>query len=284
MQDESLKLAVLITAFNRVSTTLRCIERVVEASKAIAAGVDIYLVDDNSPDQTGILVKNKFSCVNVIYGSGNLYWGGGINLAWRSAVDENDYNYFLWLNDDVLLTLESLNILLSTARNSKYTLVAGCVISIRTNEVTYGLKSFSGELLTPGMDSKDALYLNGNVVLVSREVFLKLGYLNDRFIHHLGDYDYGLRALKNSIELKLTPKSIGTCESNEVILNRSRLKGVTLLRRLRRLYSPLGSNPFAMFTYKSMHFGLLSAIKTFVYQHVINLLPDALYTYISRKK
>jgi glycosyltransferase involved in cell wall biosynthesis len=49
-----MKIAVLMTCYNRVQTTLQCLSHLEKAmADVVGATFDIWLVDDNSPDRTG---------------------------------------------------------------------------------------------------------------------------------------------------------------------------------------------------------------------------------------
>ena len=102
-----MKIAVLMTCYDRVQTTLRCLERLKRAcAKVDDAKFDVWLVDDASPDCTGEKVKAAFPEVNVVRSNGNLFWCKGMRLAWDEAVKfaaDKPYDFYLWLNDDVML-------------------------------------------------------------------------------------------------------------------------------------------------------------------------------------
>lgn len=69
----------------------------------------MWLVDDASPDQTGAKVKAAFPEVHVIEGAGGLFWCKGMRLAWDKAIASGiKYDFYLWLNDDVMLKTDAL--------------------------------------------------------------------------------------------------------------------------------------------------------------------------------
>ena len=70
--------------------------------------LDIYLVDDGSNDGTNESVSKLFPMVNIILGDGTLFWNKGMRLAWKTAAEKQDYEFYLWLNDDVLLNNDGL--------------------------------------------------------------------------------------------------------------------------------------------------------------------------------
>ena len=92
-------IAVLLTVFNRKDKTLECLKRLYSQLPINGYQVDVYLTDDGCTDGTSEAVASQFPEVHIIQGSGNLYWNRGMYAAWREAA-KNDYDYYLWLNDD----------------------------------------------------------------------------------------------------------------------------------------------------------------------------------------
>ena len=66
-----MKIAVLMTCFNRVNTTLACLERLFAQMLPEGYSFDVWLVDDASPDKTGAKVKSAYPQANVVQSPGN---------------------------------------------------------------------------------------------------------------------------------------------------------------------------------------------------------------------
>ena len=84
MMEDKPRIAVLMACHNRVVTTLCCLERLFNNN---LADIDVWLVDDGSSDGTETRVRERFPSVNVIKGTGNLYWARGMRLAWEKAIE-----------------------------------------------------------------------------------------------------------------------------------------------------------------------------------------------------
>ena len=70
---QSLRLAVLITCFNRVETTLKGLGTLQsELARLDNIDVSIFLTDDASPDETGSVVLAAFPEVRVYNRTGTL--------------------------------------------------------------------------------------------------------------------------------------------------------------------------------------------------------------------
>nr|WP_319566123.1 glycosyltransferase [uncultured Rhodoferax sp.] len=262
------RLAVLLTAFNRKNTTLRCLHKVYD----LMPGADVFLVDDGSSDQTSDSIKMQFPQVNLIQGDGNLFWNRGMYLAWSYA-KKNNYHYYLWLNDDVILYDNCFDELFSCSHLCNDTaIISGIIQSHDKQEILYGGTSSKKALHQVSGSMQAITNLNGNVVLIPKSVFNVLGNLDPTYHHDLGDVDYGLRACRNNIKVLTTKVAVGSCDTNKIC--RVRLSGTSLKKRLHKLYSPLGNNPRLNFYFRKQHYGRLNACTYYLYIHLINVLPD----------
>ncbi|WP_163712908.1 glycosyltransferase family 2 protein [Mangrovibacterium lignilyticum] len=271
-------IAILLTCFNRKDITLTCLDYLNGAKVPEYFQIHVYLVDDLSPDRTGEVVKKKYPNVNVVIGNGNLYWNRGMYLAWRTASKNYNFDYYLWLNDDVKLFKNSITELIhiSELQNNR-AIICGAVKSPKTNKFTYGGRDKNSDKVIPNGTFQQIKFLNGNIVLIPRFVFNKIGFLDPIFHHHFGDRDYGLRSIAQNIYIVSSYTFLGFCDPNLINNNRSRKKGVSIFKRFRNLYSPLGVNPYEHYIYLNRHFGFIPAVKAITYTHIINLLTDKLY-------
>lgn len=271
--------AILMTCFNRKIKTLNCLTSLFN----ILPNCDVYLVDDGSNDGTSDAVKIAFPQVNVIQGTGNLFWSRGMHLAWKEA-SKCDYDYYLWLNDDVILHEYWLDELLGCYEISGVrSIICGLVESIDRSRILYGGFNSSKEMIQFNGMTNTIKFMNGNVVLVPKEVFKLVGNLDPAFHHDLGDVDYGLRAIAKDIKVLSTRRPIAIGNPNTI--NRERLHAVSVFKRFKKLYSPLGSPPALNFIFRKRHFGVISASLYWMFQHVINVLPDwALVAFLKKYK
>jgi GT2 family glycosyltransferase len=267
-------IAVLITVHNRKEQTLKCLTALFNCILPNGYKFDVFLVDDGSTDGISDAIKEKFPQVNIIQGTGNLFWNRGMDLAWKTASKANDYDYYLWLNDDTCLyskALEELVYLCVTMNNNA--LICSTLQSGISHKATYGgLKK--GHLLVPNGKIQECETINGNCVLVPRVIFQKVGNLDYVFRHAIGDLDYGYRVGKAGFKLYVAPDYLGICENN-VTLPKWCLKTTPLWERIKLLYSPLAyAEPIPFFIYEKRHFGLLIAVKHFISAHLRVLFPQ----------
>jgi len=235
---------------------------------------EVFLVDDGSSDGTSLSVKEHFPKVKLISGDGTLYWNRGMYLAWETASRTQIFDYYLWLNDDVKLYSNAITEIMSSSEEFEdQAIICSFLTSENDNtKTTYGgIKN--NVKLSPNGKLQEVELMNGNVVLIPRFVFEKVGNLDPIFPHAIGDYDYGLRAKKKGINIVSTRKYVGVCENNPQ-LPKWCLSEFPFSERLKVLYSPLGNaHPKYFFIYEFRHFGLFTALKHYISIHLRALNP-----------
>lgn len=275
-----MSIAVLMTCHNRRDVTLLCLKRLYDIRKDL----DVYCVDDASSDGTSEAIRQNYPQVCLLFGTGNLFWCRGMNFAWKEAMKYGGYDYYFWLNDDLILYDIAFKELIECSNyQDDKAIIAGLVQEERTKDAIYGGTSFEGKLLSASGNMQDVKNLNGNFVLVPKSIVEKIGTFDEVYHHDLGDVDYGLTAREAGFQVVTSRCYIGsTSEALKSKNERIRMYGVGVVKRFKRLYSPLGSNPFITFHFKRKHQNVISAIAFFCYVHLINLLPDSLWDLIRK--
>lgn len=246
------RIAILLTCHNRKDKTIEALKNVYKSHSLVKSEIDleIYLTDDGSTDGTSKAVSTNFPKVNILEGSGNLFWAGGMRNSWREAVKGN-YDSYLLLNDD---TLPYENLFLELNLTNKYCLenfaqrgiYIGSTVDPKTNQISYG-----GAIITNRFMAKSKRVLpnrqnplncdlgNANIMLVSKEVVEKIGILSDDFIHGLADFDYTLMAKKSGLPVLITANYLGECynDNTSPYINYHTLP---LKKRIEILKSPIG--------------------------------------------
>lgn len=229
--------------------------------------LEVFLVDDGSTDGTEHSVQKNYPQVNLIRGDGSLYWNGGMRMAFSSAI-ERDCDYYLWLNDDTLLYSTAIQSLLKTslellAEHGETVIVVGSVQDAGDGRLTYGgsirQRKWKATTFTPVIPRDAPLEcetMNGNCVLVPRLVVQAVGNLESRFVHALGDLDYGLRARYEGFSVWLMPGYAGTCTTN-AITDTFNDTTLPLTVRLGKMMQPKGLPSSAWRVFTQRHTGIL---------------------------
>ncbi|WP_339714807.1 glycosyltransferase family 2 protein [uncultured Kriegella sp.] len=266
--------AVLLTVFNRKEKTLEALQNLFAQQLPNKCALEVYLVDDGCTDGTSEAVTKTYPQVHIITGSGNLYWNRGMLLAWETAAKAKAYDYYLWLNDDTVLHPFALSVLLMTAKEFHNEVVVVGSTSALNDEysITYGGRTLGGRLIQPNNSAQPCAFFNGNIVLIPKYVFEKVGTNDPVFRHALGDFDYGKRANKLGIQNMVAPGVLGQCDVHEdlpVWCNPRK----PFKKRWKAFHSPLGNNPEEFFVYEKRHNGLPMACFHYITNHIRVVCP-----------
>ena len=266
-------IAVLLTCFNRKDKTLKSLESLYRQDTD--AEMDVYLVDDGCTDGTPDAVRQQFSQVNIIQGSGNLFWNRGMHLAWTTAARQRDYDFYLWLNDDTILYPDAVRELLACSESENHrSIICGAThATCDPDEITYGGWKPKDTILKPNGQKQVCDYINGNILLVPKFVYSKIGANDPVFHHAMGDSDYGLRARKSGIASMVAPRVSGICDEHET-LDAWCNPAIPVFKRFKMLYTPLGNHPVQFFIFEKRHHGLLIALFHYFTIHLRTLFPS----------
>lgn len=262
-----MNIAILLTCHNRVEKTLAFLRSLVCLEHPDECQIDVYLNDDGSTDGTEERVASEFPKVHVIKGSGNDFWCGGMRRAWNAAVESgNDYDFFLWANDDVELYPDALTELLQIAESHDGVgVVCGCFCDPDTGEFTYGGRD-EKRLLLPSGKAQKCRYIHGNTVLVPKSTFAKIGMFDTRWTHGFGDTDYGLMCIKAGLNCLTTTKYIGSCKQHTIKAPWFSSE-VPFRRRWELMWKPVGGSFREFVVFRRKHYPFrwpLDAVKFFV--------------------
>ena len=244
------QIAVLLTCHNRKSKTLACLASLFEAKLPSGYVFDVFLTDDGSTDGTGELVKKIYPQITVLRGNGDLFWAGGMRMAWKTALLTKPYDAYLLLNDDVWLYKDFLINLIETEaysleKTGKKGIYSGATIDNINGKVTYGASKIKtnhlvmkSKMIYPNEHPQRCEITNANVLWVSKQVVDKIGIFDNRFTHGIADYDYSMQAHKKQIPVYLAPQVCGVCADDHG--KNWREGNVSLKKRIAYLKSPKG--------------------------------------------
>lgn len=203
-----MKILALATCFNRKNKTIKAINSLMNGNKSI--NFDFIICDDNSSDGTCEELL-KYKNVEVIKGTGSLYWAGGMRKAIELALKKDNYDYCMLFNDDVDFFEQSIE-KLSFDNN---TVLIGATCDDDGN-LTYG-GVIKKSKLRPKFEKVKGQYcdtFNANCVLIPWNIFIKMGNFDEVYTHQFADFDYGFKLVKNDYKLYATDEYVGCCNVN----------------------------------------------------------------------
>lgn len=272
-EGAALSIAVLMTVHGRIEATMKVIDAL---QKSTPSGVrlNFFITDDGSRDLTRETLSDLDS-VYLLPGDGSLYWAKGMHLAQNAALAE-DFDYHLWVNNDVLLAPDALPKALGVVTDNR--LAVGRFSELDGRTTSYGGLCKEGRsptrLTLQNACSAELVMVdtfNGNFVLIPRRAFEVVGLIEAGYAHAYGDLDYGLRCSRHGFELAVIPGFVGACPRNPTggtWLDR----GLTRRARFSELFSVKGRDLRSQWLYIRRFAGPASAPVFFIASYIKPLL------------
>lgn len=256
-----MKIAALACSYNRLNKTAAFLQSLQSQPIPQNSELDIYLLDDNSPDGTADYVQKNFPAITVIKGTGSLFWAGGMRTLWKEVLKRGEYDFYLLLNDDVVLFENAISRLFDAYKLSEQpgNILLGGVRDPQKQKMTYGgmvLKNkltANTKMIEPDEAELKACDIgNANIMLVDKAAVNRIGIFSDSWTHAFADFDYTLTAKKNGVKVWLAPGYYGYCENDHEITWLS--QETPLKKRIEYLYSPKGLSLKDYLHYLRRHF------------------------------
>ncbi len=224
---------------------------------------EVFICDDNSSDGTSEMLSTDFPQVKVIKGNGSLYWGGGMRRAWTFAKESGNFDAYLWLNDDTFILPGGLLSLFEEyiSIGEPTVLSAACKVPGK-QEFSYGGHHENMRPLPPNGLIQEVTYINGNLVLISKEVEEKVGIISSAYTHYLGDFDYGIRAKAAGFQCYTTSSYLAECESNPPVDWAD--ANLPLSKRWKLAHDVKGRALTEYIAFKRYHHGMLVGFKSWI--------------------
>jgi GT2 family glycosyltransferase len=243
------RISALLTCHNRAEKTVSCLRSIYAAADDRNYTLDVVVVNAGSTDGTSDAIRENHPQTTLIERGPELFWNGGMRVAIARAY-ELDPDLYLWLNDDVELDRDAVSRLVDCHLELRSARSAPCIVVGSTRDPDTGEHTYGGvvrrdrrrpmryDLVPPSTEPQRVETMNGNCVLVPRDVVERIGNLAGAFTHGFGDYDYGHRAGRAGCEVWIAPGTIGSCSRNAPAERAGSLR-----EQRRRLTSPTGGLP-----------------------------------------
>ena len=268
-----------MTVHNRREKTLRCLDSLREtvASFGEHFSLKVFLTDDGCTDGTSEAIRAKsfpFE-VQILPGDGNLYWNGGMIQSWKASLEENGWNGYLWLNDDVVVLPAFWQDLMDTDRICIETYGKRGIYVGSTQDAATGAFTYGGFVYTNKLTLKDRMLIpdgtvqrceagHGNITFVAAEVVEKQGVFCDKYLHGGTDHDYTYLAHKAGFPVLILPHYSAACDNDHSKDGgRKAFFELPLRQRLQAMDDPRGLN---------LHNALLFSRRCFPLRYPIILL------------
>jgi len=232
-------ISIILVNWNGKNDTLACltslqnVSRVTPACRQGRCHVSTIVVDNGSTDDSVIVIRKRFPKVEIVENGKNLGFSGGNNVGIRHALEKSAD--FVWLlNNDTVVDKNALLLLVDAFRDNRVG-IAGSKIYFapghefhkeRYQKTELGkVLWYAGGLIDwnnmyashRGVDEVDqgqydrmeeTPFVTGCSMMVRKEVFEKIGLLDEKFFAYLEDVDFCLRAKRTGYKLLYVPRSI----------------------------------------------------------------------------
>lgn len=262
-----MKIAAILTVFNRKQKTLDCLQHLFEAVEAYNkidtrkgnVEMTVFMTDDGCTDGTAEAVRAAFpqQDIHIVQGTGSLFWAGGMRLAWQTAIDSGtQWDYYLLLNDDTNVFTNVFQELLAAdeygyQQTGRHGLSSGiCCEPGNPDEITYGGRNFVNQtkgrqvLVRPTGHPQPIDMTHANILLTHHSVVERIGIFHQGFRHSGADQDYGMMAHRHDLPVFSTAHVCGECECDHHSDKEEarQLMQLSLADRKRYVNSPLHSD------------------------------------------
>ncbi|SUY45820.1 glycosyltransferase [Clostridium putrefaciens] len=255
------KLAIVILNWNGYEDTIECLESIV---KNETDKFTVFLLDNGSSDGSLIYIeewiKSNYKLKNIIVddkefnvmksyndfnlifirGEKNLGFAGGNNLVLNKV--KYNYEYSLLLNNDTVITEDSISNMVRYLDDNKNTGALSCNIRLYRDKqmlwnaggrfTLYGDRRYYTQnkidrLIKQGKESLVTPFITGCVLMIRKEILLKHGVLSEKFFFGEEDFNYCKRLKNNNVLVESILTSIiyhkvGSSINKTGITNRSR--------------------------------------------------------------
>lgn len=194
---------VVTSVHNRYQITEKFVESL---SKQTCGEIHLLLVDDGSTDGTDAMVKKRLPSVTVLYGDGNLWWGGALHRAYRWLMEHGrDADAVLISNDDTTFDEDYLEKGISLLYRFPDTLVAGSGYGARGGQQLDGIFSHSftdgtGRLLPPDSEGNCA---STRSLFLTVGMWRRIGGFHPVLLpHYFSDFEFTIRAGRKGFRIR----------------------------------------------------------------------------------
>ena len=217
-----MKTAIVIINYNG----LNLIKKFIPSLIANSSNCSIYVIDNNSTDDSVNYIRNNFSNINIINNSSNLGYAGGYN----EGIKKIDEDLLIFLNNDAtFLDKNSLSNLVKVFKENSEIKVAQPKIIDFTNKEKFeysgaagGFIDFFGYPFCRGRifskveeknnynTTREVFWASGTCFAIRRSTFIEHKGFDESFFAHMEEIDLCWRIKRKNIDDKIV--AVGNSE------------------------------------------------------------------------
>lgn len=205
------KVFIIILNYNRRDCLKKCLDSVF---KITYPNFEVVLVDNNSSDGSFEMARTGYSRAVFIKNEENLGYSAGNNVGIKYAL-ERMADFVLLLNNDTEVRSNFLeNLVEAAGKSEKIGIISPLIFDGYSGKVWFSggkidwlrMKTVHDTEIKAG-DNFETDFISGCAMLVKKEVFRKIGLLDEDFFLYWEDADFSFRAKKAGFSMSVSALS-----------------------------------------------------------------------------
>lgn len=227
-----MKIAIIVLNWNGVCDTVNCLSSINKLSKNQFT-VKTIVVDNASADDSVNRIRSVFPHIDIIKNKCNLGFAGGNNVGIRQALKYRADFIFI-VNNDTILENKILLEIFQTQQKYSASIISPKIYFSPGSEFHKNRysKSELGKVIWYaggkidwnniigfhiGVDEVDrgqfnkvreVDYATGAAMFIKKDVFEKIGLLDEKYFLYYEDLDFCMRAKKSNMQIMFSPKAV----------------------------------------------------------------------------
>ncbi len=202
---------IIILQYNNSQDTIWCLNSVKELDYPV---FETVVIDNGSHQEHLNNIKNFIigqAGMKLLENKENLGYGGGNNTGINYAL-KNKADYVFILNNDAVILPDMLKKLVPPMESSENIGILGPAIREEGRIVWGGAVKWLKPQLKhrEKIPKQSKIYIPGAAMLIRKEVFKKIGLLDERYFLYFEDADYSVKAKKAGYKLAIIPETVIT--------------------------------------------------------------------------
>ncbi len=211
------RLAIVVLAWNHCDYTLECLDSLLQQHIPHM----LYVVDNNSSDNTVEAVRERYPAAHVIVNNQNDGFAGGNNIGLHKAFSDGA-NAVLVLNNDARLAPDALTPLVDSLHRYPHAGLLNPLILFAqephrvwyAGATLYALagwsfhKEYNAPRETIPTYVRSTRRATGCALIITRDCYERIGVFDESLFMYCEDLEYSLRAIKAGFSVLLVPESV----------------------------------------------------------------------------
>ena len=283
----SQKVLISVLNYNNFQSTKKCVLSILDCS---LKKIEIYIVDNNSPDNSYQKLKDFFKDLNVVKSKTNNGYASGHKIAVNYAI-KNKFDFIWVLNNDLTVRKESLQKLLSTYESNGTGVFGSITLKSENPDIVnfgggstddikeaFDYNAYEGCLLEEYYKKtqlRKVQSVEGSSILIPLEIIKEHGFMREDFFMYGEETDYCYRLKKVGISSFVVPESVVVHKGAESLKNSKHLE--SYYRRRNILYFEKEHYGVSILKNLTKRVGIIQIIKFFVKNLFVNSEKNELY-------